>query len=224
MKCSKCVCMKEEPVWGNKVVNDKLRTALDIHFSEQTGAARGLATVQPSRDIPLRQLEMPKQDGTNNILQGLQPELMSCDYIKGKAGCYMPLESFSNSKKCERMVAKIKFPVPLHLLDHLIIPINVRESHWFPAHMNIKSRCMSLLDSSHAYSVADSTAENAPVEILQNGMDSTRWDRCPSSLLGRAPSEDHFAAPTTDRTNTSNGTGTRTAERCNCRKYNYNNR
>ena len=59
-----------------------------------------------------------------------------------------------NSRKCERMVAKFKFPVPFHLLDHIIIPINVRESHWFPAHMDVKFRRMSFLDSSYAYSAA----------------------------------------------------------------------
>ena len=129
--------MKEEQVWGNEVVNDKLRTALNIRFSEQTGAAPGSTAAQPSRDIQLGQIELPKRDGTNNVLQGLQ--LMSWDYIKGKVGYYMPLESFSNSRKCERMIAKIKFPVPLHLLDHFMIPIHVQESHWFPAHMNTKS-------------------------------------------------------------------------------------
>ena len=35
-----------------------------------------------SRDIPLGQIELPKRDGTNNVLQGLQ--LMSWDYIKDK--------------------------------------------------------------------------------------------------------------------------------------------
>jgi len=79
---------------------------------------------------------------------------MSCDYIKGTAGHYMPLESFSNFRKCERMIAKIKFPIPIHLLDHLIIPINVRESHWFPVHMNLQTQFISLLDSTHAYSAA----------------------------------------------------------------------
>jgi len=153
VKCGKWVCTEEEPVWGNKVINDKLRTALDIRFSEHTGAAPGSTTAQPSRDIPLGQMELPKRDGTNYILQGLQ--LMSWDYIKGKVGYYMLLESFSTSRKCERMIAKIKFPVPLHLLDHLIIPITVRESHWIAAHKNKKSRYMSFLDSSHTYSAAD---------------------------------------------------------------------
>jgi len=90
---------------------------------------------------------------TSSALQGLQ--LMTNDYIKGKDGFYMTLEGFSNSRKCERMIAKIKSPVPFHLLDHIIIPIIVRESHWFPAHMDVKSRRMSFLDSSYAYSAAD---------------------------------------------------------------------
>ena len=97
VKCGKWVCMKEEPVWGNEVVNDKLRTALDIRFSEHTGAAPGSTTAQPSRDIPLGQMELPKRDGTNYILQGLQ--LMSWDYIKGKVGHHMAPESFSKSRK-----------------------------------------------------------------------------------------------------------------------------
>jgi len=88
----------------------------------------------------------------NNVLEGVQ--LMTCDYIKGTAGHYMPRESFLSFRKCERMIAKIKLPIPIQLLDHIIIPINVRESHWFPAHMKLQTRCISLLDSSHAYSAA----------------------------------------------------------------------
>jgi len=79
---------------------------------------------------------------------------MSCDYIIGTAGHYMPLESFLNFRNSERMIAKIKLPIPIHLLDDIIIPINVQESHWFPAHMNLRTRCISMLDSSHAYSAA----------------------------------------------------------------------
>ena len=52
------------------------------------------------------------------------------------------------------MIEKIKLPTPIHLLDHIIISINVRESHWFPAHMNLQTRCISLLDSSQTYSAA----------------------------------------------------------------------
>jgi len=73
---------------------------------------------------------------------------MTCDYIKGTEGHYMPMESFLSLI----MIAKIKLPTPIHLLDHIIIPINVRESYWFPAHMNLQTRCISLLDSTQAYS------------------------------------------------------------------------
>jgi len=145
---------KEEPVWGNEVVNDKLSTALDTCFSGQTVATLGITALsQQSRDIPYMRADLPKQHLTSIALQGLR--FMTNDCIKGKAGFYMTLESFSNSRKCERMITKIKFPVPIHLLDHLIIPIHVRDSHWFPVHMDVKSRCMSFLDSSRAYSAAD---------------------------------------------------------------------
>jgi len=84
VKCIKWVCMKEEPVWGNGVVNDKLSTALDTYLSGQTVAALGFtASPQQSRDIPLMHADLPKQDVTNSALQGLQ--LMTNDYIKGKA-------------------------------------------------------------------------------------------------------------------------------------------
>jgi len=96
---------------------------------------------------------LAKTTRDKQALQGLQ--LMTSDYIKGKAGFYMTLESFSNSRKCEHMIAKIKSPVRFHLLDHIIIPINVQESHWFPVHMDVKFRRMSFLDSSYAYSASD---------------------------------------------------------------------
>jgi len=60
---------------------------------------------------------------------------MTCDYIKGTEGHHMPMESFLRLRKYERMIEKIKLRTPIHLLDHILIPINVRESHWFPAHM-----------------------------------------------------------------------------------------
>jgi len=162
--------------------------------------------------------DLPKQDVTYSALQGLQ--LMTNEYIKGKAGFYMTLERFSNSRKCERMIAKIKFPVPIHLLDHLIVPVHVRDSHWFPAHMDVKSRCMGFLDSSHAYSSADYHGRKC------FGGNSTEWHvqstltPIPQLLLGSCTSEDDVAAHTTDRTHTSNGAGTRKAERSNRRQHN----
>ena len=117
-------------------------------------AALGFTALsQQRRDIPLMRADLPKQHLTSSALQGLR--FMTNDCIKGKAGFYMTLESFSNSRKCERMMAKMIFPVPIHLLDHLIIPIHVRDFHWFPAHMDVKSRYTSFLDSNHAYSSAD---------------------------------------------------------------------
>jgi len=80
---------------------------------------------------------------------------MTCDYITGTEGHYMPRESFSNLRKYERMIEKITLPTPIHLLDHIIIPIkNFRKSHWFPAHINLQTRRISLLDSSQVYSTA----------------------------------------------------------------------
>jgi len=145
-KCRNWVCVEEEPVWGTEVIHDRLRKSLDICFSKRT------KTTHPRGYAPLRQCVLPRLDTPNHALEGVQ--LMSCDYIIGTVGHYMPLESFLNFRNSERMIAKIKLPIPMHLLDHIIIPINVRESHWFPAHMNLRTRCISLLDSSHAYSAA----------------------------------------------------------------------
>jgi len=79
---------------------------------------------------------------------------MSYDYIPGTEGHYMLLESYLSLRNCERMITKIKIPIPIHLLDHIIIPINIRNSHWFPAHVNLQTRCIIVLYSSYAYSAA----------------------------------------------------------------------
>jgi len=52
------------------------------------------------------------------------------------------------------MIEKITLPTPIHLLDHIIIPINIRQTHWFPAHINLQTRSINLLDSSQVYSAA----------------------------------------------------------------------
>jgi len=73
VKCIKWVCMKEEPVWGKEVVNDKLSTALDTCFSGQTVAALLFTALsQQSRDIPKMRADLPKQHVTSSALQGLQ--------------------------------------------------------------------------------------------------------------------------------------------------------
>jgi len=46
------------------------------------------------------------------------------------------------------MIEKITLPTPIHLLDPIIIPINIRKTHWFPAHTDLQTRSISMLDSS----------------------------------------------------------------------------
>ena len=66
----------------------------------------------------------------------------------------MPQENFLYFRKSERMIAKFTPPTPIYLLDHIIIPIHIRESHWFPAHINLRTHGISLLDSNQNYSAA----------------------------------------------------------------------
>jgi len=94
--------MKEEPVWGNEVVNTRLTAALDT-WLPRTIAALGFPVLsQYSREIPLMHSDLPRQDVANSAPQGLQ--LMTNVHIKGKAGFYMTLESFSNFRKHARMI------------------------------------------------------------------------------------------------------------------------
>jgi len=48
--------------------------------------------------------------------------------------------------KCACIIKKARPPVPLHFLDHMIIPIHVGNNQWFPAHLDIKERQMAFLD------------------------------------------------------------------------------
>ena len=50
------------------------------------------------------------------------------------------------------MIKKARPPVPLHFLDHMIISIHGGNDHWFPAHLDIKERQKTFLDSLHSYS------------------------------------------------------------------------
>jgi len=50
------------------------------------------------------------------------------------------------------MIKKARPPVPIHVLDRMIIPIHVGNNHWFPAHLYIKEQQMTFLDSLHSYS------------------------------------------------------------------------
>jgi len=148
VKCKEWVCIEREPIWGTEVTHNRLCKLLDICFSKQT------KDTDPRGDTLVRQCVVPDQDRPNIDLEGVQ--LMTCDYIKGTEGHYMPRGSFLNLRKYERMIEKITLPTPIHLLDHIIIPINIRKSHWpkFPAHINLQTRSISLLDSSQVYSAA----------------------------------------------------------------------
>jgi len=142
VKCKEWVCIEREPIWGTEV----LCKLLDIGFSTRT------KDTDPTSDTPVRQCALPDQDRPNIDLEGVQ--LITCDYIKGTEGHYVPRESILNLRKYERMIEKITLPTLIHLLDHIIFPINIRKSHWFPAHINLQTRSISLLDSSQVYSAA----------------------------------------------------------------------
>jgi len=146
VKCKERVFIEREPIWGTEVTHNRLCELLDICFSTC------IKDIDPKGGAPVRRCALPDQDRPNLDLDGAQ--LMNCDYIRGTKGHYMPRESFLHLRKYERMIEKITLPTPNHLLDHIIIPINIRKSHWFPAHINLQTRSISLLDSSQVYSVA----------------------------------------------------------------------
>jgi len=67
----------------------------------------------------MRQCVLLDQDRPNIDLEGIQ--LMTCDYIKGTEGYYMPRGSFLNLRKYERIIEseKITLPTPIHLLQEI---------------------------------------------------------------------------------------------------------
>jgi len=146
VKCKEWVCIEREPIWGTEVNHNRLCKLLDICFSTC------IQDIDPKDGGLVNRCALPDQDRPNTDLDGTQ--FMTCDYIKGTKGHYMPRESFLYFRKYERMIEKITLPTPIHLLDHIIIPINIRKSHWLPAHINLQTRSISLLDSSQVYSAA----------------------------------------------------------------------
>jgi len=136
------VCIDREPTWGTEVSHNGLCKLLDTCFSTRTTEGETSA----------RQYALLDLDCSSVDLTGIQ--FMTCDYIKGTEGHYMPKENFLYLRKYERMIEKITLPTPIHLLDNIIIPIHIRKSHWFPAHINLRTRSISMLDSSQIYSVA----------------------------------------------------------------------
>jgi len=126
----------------------------NFKFFAQGGLCKSLDTCFSTRmmegENPARQYALLDLDCSSVDLTGIQ--FMTCDYIKGIERHYMPKENFLYLRKSERMIEKITLPTHIHLLDHIIIPIHIRKSHWFPAH--IRNRSISLLDSSQIYSAA----------------------------------------------------------------------
>ena len=139
------VCVDQEPVWGTAIDHVEMSTILDLCFSKvENNISPNDSDRQCRRTLPDR--SSPKTDPVDI-------RLMTDNYIIGAVGYYMPSESFRYLRKIERMIEKITPPTPIHLLDHIIIPINVRHSHWFPAHINLHNQSFSFLDSYQEYSV-----------------------------------------------------------------------
>jgi len=135
------MCIDREPTWGTEVYHTGLCQFLETRFSKR--AAEG--------EILVRQDDLLVLDCSIIDFLGLQ--FTTCDYIKGTKGHYMPKENFLYLRKSEHMIAKITFPTPIHLLYHIIIPIHIRKSHWFPIYINLRTHGISLLKSQN-YSAA----------------------------------------------------------------------
>ena len=144
-ECKEWVCTDREPLWGTVITHKRMSKILDTCFSKDK------KNMAPSDSERVSRRTLPDQFSPKADPADIQ--LMTDNYIIGTEGYYMPRESFLYLRKCERMIEKITLPTPIHLLDHIIIPINVRHSHWFPAHINLQTRSFSLLDSSQDYSV-----------------------------------------------------------------------
>jgi len=146
VKCKDWVCIEREPKWGTEVTHNRMRKILDTCFST------GIQSMAPKDSGMVTRCALPDHISPKADLDEIQ--LMTGDYITGTEGHCMPRESFLYLRKYDRMIEKITPPIPIHLLDHIIIPINIRQSHWFPAHINLLTRGISLLDSSQVYSAA----------------------------------------------------------------------
>ena len=117
------VCVDQEPVWGTAINHEEMSTILDLCFSKvENNISPNDSDRQCRRTLPDR--SSPKTDPVDI-------RLMTDNYIIGAVGYYMPSESFRYLRKIERMIEKITPPTPIHLLDHIIIPINVLHSHCF---------------------------------------------------------------------------------------------
>ena len=153
------MCVETEPVWGNKRACQLLTDALDRLF-EQTALLESTKLsdeeFRAGISSPLRQIVLPAKNITS--LKQVLPKFTSNDYVQSKFGFYTTLKDFTASRRCIQLVRKVKFPVPIHLLDNLIISVNVKE-HLFPAHLNVVKRQLRFLDSSNNYSAREYTRQ-----------------------------------------------------------------
>jgi len=93
------VCLEEEPVWGNEVLRQEISAFLDKRQSNIK-----------SLSLSLEEL---------SLLNG--NHFTTDDFIRGQVGFYTTIQVHA----CARMINKARPPVPLHLLDHMIIPVHV---------------------------------------------------------------------------------------------------
>ena len=106
------VCVDQEPVWGTVIDHAEMSTTLDLCFSKLETKESYSPCCRTLLDRP-----RPRTDPANL-------RLMTDNYIIGTGGYYMPSERFRYFRKIERMIEKITPPTSIHLLDHIIIPIN----------------------------------------------------------------------------------------------------
>jgi len=119
------VYLEEEPVWDNEVLRQEIEAFLD----------------ERQRNNKSLSLSLEELSSLNSN------HFTTDDFIRGLVGFYTILQGH----ECARMIKKARPPVPLHYLDHMIIHIHVGNNHWFPAHLDIKERQMTFLDSLHSY-------------------------------------------------------------------------
>ena len=120
------VCLEEGPVWGNEVLRQEIGLCLDKRQRDK-------------QSLSLYLEELSSLNGNH---------FTTHDFIRGQVRFYTILKGH----ECARMIKKGRLPVPFYFLVHMIIPIHVSNNHWFPAHLDIKERQMTFLDSLHSFS------------------------------------------------------------------------
>ena len=190
------VCIDQELVWGTAITHKGMSKFLDICFSKDEN------NISPSGSDRLRRRTLldqfsPKADPADI-------RLMTDNYIIGGEGYYMPSESFLYLRKCERMIEKITPPTPINLMDHIIIPINVRHSHWFPAHINLHNQSFSLLDSSQEYSVTSYPLQEMLIWKFLKTIWTTHVSGETPGPMGYPPGQIRQTTPKTDESHADN--------------------